>query len=218
MTLLQTRGISVVRPQSAPLFFPDLAIMPQDKILILGPSGCGKTTLLSIIAGLLKPTTGDVRFGNDDFYALPARQRDLLRGKCFGFVFQTLHLLPSITLRQNISLAGDMAGVAADPARLNDLLNRLGLNGKAHRRPEALSQGEQQRAAIARAVLNRPKIIVADEPTSALDDENAKAVLDLLMAQAAESGAALVVATHDNRIVPAFSTVIRLQSPQKEVA
>ncbi len=218
MTLLHTRGITVVRPQSVPLGFPDITVQPKDKILILGPSGCGKTTLLSIIAGLLAPTTGEVTFEKENFYAMPARQRDLKRGRAFGFVFQTLHLLPSITLRQNIALAGDMAGIAANAARIDSLLAKLQLSTKAHRKPEALSQGEQQRAAIARAVLNSPKIIVADEPTSALDDTNAKAVLELLMAQADETGAALVIATHDNRIVPSFSKVIRLQTAQKEAA
>ncbi len=218
MTLLETKNISVLRAGSPPLRFADVSIGKGEKTLILGPSGCGKTTLLSVLAGLLKPSEGSVLFENRDFYALPSRTRDHLRGKNFGFVFQTLHLLPSLTMKQNIVLAADMAGVDADEARLNHLLDTLGLTNKAHRKPEALSQGEQQRAAIARAVLNRPKIIMADEPTSALDDANAEAVIELLNAQAKEADAALVIATHETPITGHFKNIIRLDVQMKVAA
>ena len=218
MTLLESKNISVIRAGSPVLRFADVAIRKSEKTLILGPSGSGKTTLLSVLAGLLKPGEGTVLFENQDFYALPSRTRDHVRGKNFGFVFQTLHLLPSLTLKQNILLAADMAGIKADEARLSHLLDTLGLSNKTHRKPEALSQGEQQRGAIARAVLNRPKIILADEPTSALDDANAEAVISLLNRQAKEAGAALVIATHDSRIVSHFKNIIRLDTKLKETA
>ena len=218
MTLLESKNISVIRAGSPVLRFADVAIRKGEKTLILGPSGSGKTTLLSVLAGLLKPGEGSFLFENQDFYALPSRTRDHVRGKNFGFVFQTLHLLPSLTLKQNILLAADMAGIKADEARLSHLLDTLGLSNKAHRKPEALSQGEQQRGAIARAVLNRPKIILADEPTSALDDANAEAVISLLNRQAKEAGAALVIATHDSRIVSHFKNIIRLDTKLKETA
>lgn len=218
MTLLETKGIRVDRRGSKPLHFPALSVGAGDKTLLLGPSGSGKTTLLSVIAGLLRPASGTVLFEGCDVYALPPRVRDHVRGQRFGFVFQTLHLLPSLTLRQNVALAADMAGAAADAARLDGLLEQLGLADKAHRKPEALSQGEQQRAAIARAVLNRPAVLLADEPTSALDDVNAEAVMALLNAQAKETGAALVVATHDHRISRHFKTVMRLDEQTKEAA
>jgi putative ABC transport system ATP-binding protein len=218
MTLLETKNITVSRPGSPALHFADVTVRTGEKVLLLGPSGSGKTTLLSVLAGLLQPGEGSVLFDNQDFYALPSRTRDHLRGKNFGFVFQTLHLIPSLDLRQNILLAADMADVPADEARLNHLLSSLGLSDKAHRKPEALSQGEQQRGAIARAVLNRPKIILADEPTSALDDVNAEAVMELLNRQAHEAHAALVVATHDSRIVHHFQHVIKLDKLMKEVA
>ncbi len=216
--LIESKNISVVRAGSPALHFADVSIRKGEKTLILGPSGSGKTTLLSVLAGLLKPSEGCVLFENQDFYALPSRTRDHLRGQNFGFVFQTLHLLPSLDLRQNIVLAADMAGVKADEARLNHLLDTLGLSNKAHRKPEALSQGEQQRGAIARAVLNRPKIILADEPTSALDDANAEAVIALLNRQAQEAGAALVIATQDNRITSHFKNIIRLDAKLRAVA
>jgi len=218
MTLLQSRDLGVVRPLSLPLAFPDISINKGERLLLLGPSGSGKTTLLSVLAGLLAPTKGSVAFNGADFYGMGARQRDLVRGRSFGFVFQTLHLLPSLNLRQNIALAADMAGLAADAGRINTILETLGLSTKAHRKPEALSQGEQQRAAIARAILNRPEIILADEPTSALDDANAKAVMDLLIRQAEQTGAALLIATHDSRIVSYFSNVIRLSAQQAKEA
>ena len=135
-----------------------------------------------------------------------------------GCVFQTLHLLPALTLRQNIALAADMAGTARYEDRIDELLAKLGLAEKSHRKPDALSQGEQQRAAIARAVLNKPQLLLADEPTSALDDANADAVMDLLVAQAAETKAALVVATHDTRILSRFTKIIRLDARVKEIA
>jgi len=216
--LLESKNISVLRAGSPPLSFSDISLREGERALILGPSGSGKTTLLSVLAGLLPPDQGRVFFDRQDFYALPGRARDHLRGANFGFVFQTLHLLPSLTLRQNIVLAADMAGIPADEARLRHLLDTLGLTHKAHRKPAALSQGEQQRGAIARAVLNRPKIILADEPTSALDDANAEAVMSLLTRQAEETGAALVVATHDSRILRHFKNIINLGTQMKEAA
>jgi putative ABC transport system ATP-binding protein len=218
MAFIESKGIIVRRPGAQALHFADLTIHKKDSVLLLGPSGSGKTTLLSVLAGLLHPGTGRVLVENQDIYALHSRIRDHLRGQHFGFVFQTLHLLPSLTLRQNIALAADMLGLKVEEGRLDYLLGTLGLADKAHRRPDALSQGEQQRAAIARAVLNRPSIIIADEPTSALDDANAQKVMDLLERQAQETEAALLIATHDTRIINRFETVIHLNNQMKEVA
>lgn len=215
---LISENLGVRRTGAVHLSFPDLRIDHNDNVLLLGPSGSGKTTLLSVLAGLLPPTTGTVRVGGDDFYALSAAARDHVRGRQFGFVFQTLHLLPSLTLSQNIMLAADMAGRAPEAGRLDQLLDTLGLTDKAHRKPDALSQGEQQRAAIARAVLLRPQIVIADEPTSALDDDNARVVMDLLQDQAGDAGAALLVATHDTRITERFDTVLTLENQMKEAA
>ncbi len=192
------------------LYFEGLTLSPGERCVLVGPSGSGKTSLLSMMAGLLQPTSGVVQIDGKDLFSLSSRERDKLRGRTFGFVFQTLHLLPSLTLRQNVALASVMAGLPVDGARVDSLIDRLGLTHRAHSKPDALSQGEAQRGAIARAVLNRPKIILADEPTSALDDINADAVMDTLLGQAQESGAALLVATHDNRIVNRFKNVISL--------
>jgi len=209
---LKSKNITVHRENSPPLVFPDLSINTGNAVLLLGPSGSGKTTLLSALAGLLQPNRGQVLIEDKDFYAMSSAERDHLRGQNFGFVFQTLHLLPSLTLTQNIALAADMAGETPEKGRLSHLLNTLGLADKAHRKPDTLSQGEQQRAAIARAVLLKPKIIMADEPTSALDDANAQAVMNLLEEQAKDTGAALLIATHDSRIKTRFQTIINLEN------
>lgn len=216
--MLDARNISVARKNAPLLAFPDLSVEFDERVVLLGPSGCGKTTLLSVIAGLLRPTSGTVNFHVRDVYAMSPRARDKWRGRNVGCVFQTLHLLPALTLRQNIALAADMAGTARYEDRIDELLATLGLAEKAHRKPDALSQGEQQRAAIARAVLNKPQLLLADEPTSALDEANADAVMDLLVAQAAETKAALVVATHDTRILSRFTKIIRLDARVKEIA
>ncbi len=220
MTILKTETVTLKHNSMSPLLsFPDLTVNSNDKILLLGNSGCGKTSLLSVIAGLLQPTSGKVFVQGKDIYAMSAKARDHLRGQTFGFVFQTLHLIPSLTIAQNILLAADMAGITPPEDRLKNLLSSLGLTDKAHHKPSELSQGQQQRAALARAIFNFPALIVADEPTSALDDKNAEAVMDLLEQQAQESGSALLVATHDHRIKDRFDQIINLASvSRKEVA
>jgi len=217
--ILESRDIIVRYARSAPLHFPDIKLAAGGRLLLRGPSGAGKTTLLSVLAGLLRPAQGQVVIDGEDLYALSSGARDRCRGRKFGFVFQNLHLLPALTLRQNVLLAADMAGVTVPDGRLDQLLDGLGLTDKAQRRPEALSHGEQQRAAIARAALLHPPLIVADEPTSALDDASAQMVMTLLEQQAQESGAALIVATHDSRIIEQFPEVIHLEaSLAQEVA
>lgn len=215
---LRTSGLVLRRAGGVTLDFPDFTLEAGQRLLLLGPSGSGKTSLLSMLAGLLPPSAGKVLVDGEDFHALPARERDRRRGRRFGFVFQTLHLLPSLTLRQNVALPASMAGVPLDVARLDGLLASLGLAARANHRPDSLSQGEQQRAAIARAVLLKPAVIIADEPTSALDDANAARVMALLEAQSVEAGASLLVATHDNRITDRFPAVVRLQAAHTEVA
>ena len=168
--------------------------------LVLGPSGCGKSTLLHLIAGLLRPTQGQIRVAGRDLAALGPAELDRLRGQQIGIVLQNLHLIAAITVRDNLRLARSLAGLPDDEARIGQLLAELHLTGLAGARPRELSQGEAQRVAIARAVINRPALILADEPTSALDDANCAAVVMLLRRQAEASGATLVIATHDQRL------------------
>jgi putative ABC transport system ATP-binding protein len=164
-----------------------------EKWLVLGPSGSGKSTLLHLIAGLLKPSEGTVE-----------------AARPVGIVPQKLHLIASLTVAENLLLAQYLAGARQEPARAAQVLASVGLAERAAARPRELSHGEAQRAAVARAVMNRPRLLLADEPTSNLDDAHCAAALDLLEAQAAECGATLLVATHDARARPRFRNHLEL--------
>lgn len=168
--------------------------------LLLGPSGSGKTTLLHILAGILRPTAGRAMIAGQDVSDLSASALDRFRGRNIGIVLQRLHLLPSLTVAQNVQLAQYLAGLPQDATRVDEVLAGLDLADKADARPHALSHGQAQRAAIARAVVNRPRLLLADEPTSNLDDGRCAQALDLLLTQAAACGATLVIATHDQRV------------------
>ena len=216
--LLKTTYLTLSRANAAPIVFPDLDIAAGACILLRGPSGSGKTTLLSMLAGLLQPSSGQILWQGADIYALSEAARDRVRGENYGFIFQTLHLLPAISVARNIALAMEASGRKPSREHILGLLTRLGIAQKYDVKPDRLSQGEQQRAAVARAVVHTPKIILADEPTSALDDEKAQDVIMLLLEQARQTGAALIVATHDSRIAHHFIQTIELGGVQKEVA
>jgi len=179
---------------------------------VLGPSGCGKSTLMHLVAGLLSPAQGRVLVAGQDIHALQGSDRDRFRGAQIGIVFQRLHLLPSLTLRQNLLLAGRLGESAEANARIDALLSALGLDHLANARPSALSQGERQRAAIARAVIHRPALVLADEPTSSLDDANTARVMELLLEQTRACGAALLVVTHDLRVRERVGTQLTLEA------
>jgi putative ABC transport system ATP-binding protein len=175
----------------------NLNVQAGEFIVLRGPSGCGKTTLLLASGGMLRPGSGRVEVNGQDLYALSARERNLLRSRHLGFVFQMFHLLPYLNVRENILLAaparegsaGDLAG------RASELIRLLGLQAREYHRPAALSTGERQRTAIARALLNKPKLILADEPTGNLDPENAAEVLRQFAAFH-ESGGTILLVTH----------------------
>jgi ABC-type lipoprotein export system ATPase subunit len=168
--------------------------------LMLGPSGSGKTTLLHVLAGILRPTSGQVAVADQDMIALSASALDRFRGKHIGIVLQRLHLINSLSVLNNLLLAQYMAGEAQDAARVREVLASLDLSDKANAHPHELSHGQAQRVAVARAVVNKPRLLLADEPTSNLDDTRCAQVLELLQAQAQACGATLVIATHDQRI------------------
>ncbi|HEU0290687.1 MAG TPA: ABC transporter ATP-binding protein [Burkholderiales bacterium] len=168
--------------------------------LVLGPSGSGKTTLLHILAGILKPAAGKVEVAGTDVTGLDAPALDRFRGRHIGIVMQRLHLIGSLSVMNNLLLAQYLAGVAQDSARVRDVLASLDLADKADAYPHELSFGQAQRVAVARAVVNQPKLLLADEPTSNLDDARCNQALELLQAQAKSCGATLVIATHDQRI------------------
>ena len=168
--------------------------------VLLGPSGSGKTTLVHLLAGILTPSGGTVFWEGQPVSRWPEERRVRLRRRFLGLVFQHHYLLPELTALENAMLAGWILG-RPDAERARSLLGRLGLAERAHLKPEALSGGERQRVAVARALYARPRLLLADEPTGSLDPANARAVLEALLRLAREEGAAVLLATHDERLV-----------------
>ena len=175
-------------------------------LLLLGQSGCGKTTLLNLLAGLLKPTKGEIIFQDTEYTKLNDTQHDNLRAKNIGFIFQKNHLIPHLTLKQNIAITQ----LQRNESDLKTLIQTIGLSENTQKKARDLSVGEAQRTAIARALANNPTMIIADEPTSALDDKNTDAVMKLLFSQAEKNNASIIAATHDARIKKYFDKVLEL--------
>ncbi|MGC1301639.1 MAG: ATP-binding cassette domain-containing protein [Caulobacteraceae bacterium] len=179
---------------------PKLSVAAGRSALLLGPSGSGKTTLLLAMAGLAEVQAGSVRLGELEMSTLRGAERDRLRGRSIGLVFQDLHLAAGLSTLDNLLLAPFAAGVAQDRRRALGLLDELGLGPWTHKPAETLSRGQAQRVAIARAMLLGPRLILADEPTASLDDAACEQVWGLLLRAARETGAAVVAATHDRRL------------------
>lgn len=190
--------------------FMDWQIDHGEQWLLLGESGSGKTTLLHILTGILKPAAGEVMINETSIYRLSSKALDQFRGQNIGIIFQRPHLIKSLSISDNLVLAQSFAGMPTDLNRVNEVLNSLGIADKKHAYPNQLSQGQLQRVSIARAVINKPELLIADEPTSSLDDKNATAVLELLLQQSGINQATLVVATHDKRVKDAFSNTYQL--------
>jgi putative ABC transport system ATP-binding protein len=170
--------------------------------LLVGPSGCGKTTLLSVIAGLLDPTDGEISVLGQNIGALSGTDSVMFRRKNLGFVFQQYNLLPALTAAENAAVPLLAAGIPRKRAveKASALLAELGLDQRLHALPSQLSGGQQQRVALARALVHDPRLIVCDEPTSALDHETGHAVMDLLTKVAVRDDRAVIVVTHDSRV------------------
>ncbi|MEJ6004156.1 ATP-binding cassette domain-containing protein [Paucibacter sp. AS339] len=199
--LMEWRGLRYRYAQGTALSFEDFQLPAGGLLLLRGKSGSGKSSLLALMAGLLSPTEGQLTIAGTALHALSPRQRDAWRGSHLGFVPQRLHLSPSLTVLENLALPFISAGLPPDPVRAGDLLRRLDLGeALAQRRPHQLSLGQAQRVALARALMRRPSLLLADEPSANLDDESMQQMLDLLLQSAAENGAGLVLATHDQRI------------------
>lgn len=186
----------------------DLPICGQ--CLLSGASGSGKTTLLYAIAGLNPVIQGRITINGTEITALSEVRRDYFRGQNIGIIFQTLHLVKSLTVLENLLLASYITGHPQDEKYVLSILKKLGIENKKDAMPSELSQGQAQRVAIARAVLNKPKLILADEPTASLDDKNCEEVISLIKQVADDTGSSLVIATHDARVKAHFSNIIKI--------
>ena len=181
----------------------NFSVSKSKHLIISGSSGSGKTTLMNLMSGLLNPTSGFISFEDNDFSKLTEENIDQIRSKNFGFIFQRLHLIKHLTVEQNILL-----GLNKDQSpNIDELLDDIGLKNKHTQLAKNLSFGESQRVAIARGIINSPKVIFADEPTSSLDDKNTKKVLELIFFQAKKNNSTIIISSHDERVKKFFKKI-----------
>lgn len=199
---IEQTGISVIKNVS-------LEVKAGEFVAIMGKSGSGKSTLLSLLAGLDYPDSGRVLLNGDDLTALDEEQLALKRQRDMGFVFQSFHLIPTLTVAENVAFPLQIAG-QPDDARVDELLQAVDLNHRRDSLPHQLSGGEKQRTALARALVSKPSIVFADEPTGNLDEKNAQQVMDLLINLQQSFGSALVVVTHDQAVADRADRVITI--------
>jgi len=191
----------------------DVKIAAAELTLLVGPSGCGKTTLISILAGTLEPTDGDVSVLGVDLRRLSKREMAAFRAKNVGFVFQQFNLLPALTAAENVAVPLVINGYSREAAvaQAIETLKAVGLGDKLHTLPPHLSGGQQQRVAIARALVHQPRLIVCDEPTSAIDAHTGQAIMHLIREMALQSDRVTIVVTHDARVFDFGDRIITLE-------
>jgi putative ABC transport system ATP-binding protein len=207
-TLLEITDVvkAFATPEGEPLVIVDVSafsLVAGEQVALHGPSGSGKTTFLNLIAGILKPDRGRIALNGQDLAALPESGRDRIRARTIGYVFQNFNLLQGYTALENVML-GMLFGAGVDAVRAQMLLDRVGLSHRLHYRPAQLSVGQQQRVAVARALANRPALVLADEPTGNLDQRHAGEALALIREVCEEQSAALVLVSHDTGVLQAF--------------
>jgi ABC-type lipoprotein export system ATPase subunit len=208
--ILEATGLRLARGDRTVLDGVSLSVAPGERVLIQGESGAGKTTLFSVLGLLERPDDGELVVADRATNELSEGDRARLRRDTLGYVYQDFRLVPDLTARENAALPQDHAG-ERDEAWLEELFDRLDVADTADRRPATLSGGEKQRVATARALANRPDVILADEPTGQLDPETADRLVGLLCSLGPEFGTALVVVSHDPSIADRFGRVVRLR-------
>ncbi|MFO0791817.1 MAG: ABC transporter ATP-binding protein [Pirellulales bacterium] len=197
---------------------PRLALEAGEQVVIRGRSGGGKTTLLNVIAGLATSDSGKIVVNTTDVTRLPEAARDRFRARHIGFVFQTFNLLAGFSALENVLLGMTFTGQPRDPARATELLNRVGLAHRLSHKPAALSVGEQQRVAVARALVNRPVLLLADEPTANIDPAHQKQVIDLIRDVCRAENVAMLLVTHSDDVTEQFDRVEHLEEINRVIA
>ena len=188
---------------------PRFELAEKAQVALAGESGSGKTTLLHLIAGILAPDSGSIKLAGRELATLAESERDRVRAQNIGYIFQTFNLLPGYTCLENV-LLGMSFGAGANRGFAEQLLKRVGLGDRLHHYPRQLSTGQQQRVAVARALANRPKLVLADEPTGNLDHVNAREALRLVREASRENNAALLLVSHDRETLAGFESVVQL--------
>lgn len=194
------------------LDIPSFAVHAGEQVILAGESGGGKTTFLHCIAGIMPADSGSIRLDNIELTRLSEAGRDRVRAAKLGYVFQTFNLLAGFTALENVRLGMTFASGRHDLARAKHLLTRVGLADRLHHKPAALSVGQQQRVAVARALANKPKLLLADEPTANIDPKNQQMIIDLLREACSEENVAMLLVTHSTAVAEQFSRVERLES------
>ncbi len=211
--MVKTFDLKYSYPKSEPIAFPDIEVKAGEALLIYGESGCGKTTLLHLLAGLRQPSEGEIFIEDTNIANMSFSQMDRCRGKKIGIVYQQSYFIESLSVWDNLLVSP----FSSNKNRARAISNRLDIDGLLWRYPNQLSTGQQQRASIARAVMNSPKLILADEPTSSLDNKNCMHVVDLLLEESLYNDAALIVVTHDDRLRSEITNYINLEATTNKV-
>ncbi len=200
------------------LDIPAFAIEAGEQVVLIGESGGGKTTLLHCLAGIMTPDSGSIELDKIDLRKLSEAGRDRVRAAKIGYVFQTFNLLPGFTALENVRLGMTFGNRRHDLPRAIDLLKRVGLGDRLHHKPAALSVGQQQRVAVARALANRPKLLLADEPTANIDQANQQKIIDLIRQSCQEEQIAMLIVTHSMTVADQFSRIDRLEDINRAFA
>jgi putative ABC transport system ATP-binding protein len=223
MPLVEIRQLekSYREPDGTPLpilHIPHFDVDAGEQVVLRGRSGCGKTTFLHSVAGLLTITAGSIKIGGVKINELSEVGRDRFRARNIGYVFQTFNLLPGFTALENVMLGMAFTGQPSDRSRAESLLDRVGLSHRLQHRPRALSVGEQQRVAVARALANKPVLLLADEPTANIDPAHQQQVIDLLRGVCADENVAMLLVTHAPEVSDQFERVEFLENINRVAA
>lgn len=200
------------------LDLPRFSVNSGEQVALIGDSGCGKTTLLHVIAGIIRPDSGRIVLNNVELSKYSEAVRDAIRADNIGYIFQTFNLLPAFSALENVKLGMAFARKSVDHARARRLLERVGLGHRLNNKPRAMSVGEQQRVAVARALANEPKLILADEPTANVDARNQHQIIQLIRQTCLEENIALVIVTHSMDVANQFERIDRLPEINRAVS